>query len=187
MTGFLGTCQARIIGTGAAMGLRARWVLVLGPVMAALAVAGCGSSAQLSGPVPPPPGHQSARNAVAGLVQHLMAGDNPVTTCSYVEPGEEGNCLITVGNASSGGSGTWRLGHSVVSGSKAIVAIELASVCFSSCSTNVNPDAGLPRPGQSFAAAFQRTQAVTGAKDYAFGCVRIGGRWYAELGISGLL
>jgi hypothetical protein len=124
---------------------------------------------------------------VLGFVQHLMAGGNPVTTCSYVEPGEEGNCLTTVGNASSGGSGTWRLGHSAVSGNEAIVAIELANVCFSSCSTNVNPDAGLPRPGQSFAAAFQRTQAVTGARDYAFGCVRIGRRWYVELGISGLL
>jgi hypothetical protein len=169
------------------MSRRARWAVVLVPVMAALAVAGCGGSTQLSGPAPPPPGHQSPRNAVAGLVQHLMAGDNPVTTCSYVEPGEEGNCFNTVGNASSGGSGTWRLGHSAVSGSKAIVAIELGNVCFSSCSTNVNPDAGLPRHGQSFAAAFQRTQDVTGRRDYAFGCVRIGGRWYVELGITGLL
>jgi hypothetical protein len=168
------------------MGLRARWAVALGPVMAALAVAGCGGSVQLSGPVPPPPGHQAPGNAVSGLVQHLMAGGRPFTTCSYVEPDEEGNCLDTVGN-DSGGSGTWRLGHSVVSGNEAIVAVELANVCFSSCSTNVNPGAGLPRQGQSFGAAFQRTQDGTGGKDYAFGCVRIGGRWYVELGLPGII
>jgi hypothetical protein len=169
------------------MGLRAQWAVRLGLVLTALVVAGCGSSIHLAGSVPPPPGHQAPANAVSGLVKHLLAGGNPVTACSYVDPNEEGNCLITVSNATAGGSGTWRLGHSVESGNKAIVAFELDNVCFSSCSTNVNPDAGLPRQGQSFGAAFQRTQGVTGGKDYAFGCVRIGGRWYVELGVPGLL
>jgi hypothetical protein len=172
------------------MGLRARWAVALGSVLAAMAVAGCGGSIHLSGPPPPPPGHQAPANAVSGLVQHLMAGGNPVTTCSYVEPNEEGNCLITMSNASAGGSGTWRLGHSVVSGNEAIVAIELDNVCFSSCSSNVNPDAGLPRPGRPFGTAFLRTQdgmTNTDGKVYAFGCVRIGGRWYVELGVPGII
>jgi hypothetical protein len=173
---------------GAVMGLRAQRAAALASVMAAVAVAGCGGSVHLSGPVPPPAGHQAPANAVSGLVQHLMAGADPVTTCSYVVPGEEGNCLITVGSASGGGTGTWRPGRSVVSGNEAIVAIELDNVCFSSCSTNVNPDAGLPRHGLSFGAAFQRTQGDgTGGKVYAFGCVRIGGRWYVELGVPGLI
>jgi hypothetical protein len=168
------------------MGLRAQWAVLLGLVLAALVVAGCGSSIHLTGSVPPPPGHQAPANAVSGLVKHLLAGGNPVTTCSYVEPNEEGNCLITVSNATAGGSGTWRLGNSVKSGNEAIVALELDNVCFSSCSTNVNPDAGLPRQGQSFGAAFQRTQDGPG-KVYAAGCARIGGRWYVELGVPGLL
>ena len=168
------------------MGLRARRAAALVSVMVALAVAGCSKSVQLSGPVPAP-GHQAPVNAVSGFVQHLLAGGNPLTTCSYVDPGEEGNCLDTVANATGGGSGTWRPGHSVVSGDEAIVAIELAKVCFSSCSTNVNPDAGLPRQGQSFSAAFQRTQGATGGKDYAAGCVRIKGRWYVELGVTGII
>jgi hypothetical protein len=173
---------------GAVMGLRAKRAATLVSVTVAVAVAGCGNSVHLSGPAAPPPGHQAPANAVSGLVKHLMAGANPVTTCSYVDPGEEGNCLITVGNASKGGTGTWRPGHSVVSGKEAIVAIELDNVCFSSCSTNVNPDAGLPRHGLSFGTAFQRTQGDgPGGNDYAFGCVRRGGRWYVELGIPGLI
>jgi hypothetical protein len=171
------------------MGLRARRAMVLGPVLAVIAVAGCGGSVHLGGRVPPPPGHQAPANAVSGLVQHLIAGGDPLTTCSYVQPGEEGNCLITVSNASGGGTGTWRLGHIVISGKEAIVTVELGHVCFSSCSTNLSPDAGQPRHGQSFGTAFERTQGLTDAtgKDYAFGCVRIGRRWYVELGVTGLI
>jgi hypothetical protein len=168
------------------MSLRERRAAALVAGMAAVVLAGCGSSVHFSGPVPPP-GHQAPVNAVSGLVQHLLAGDNPLITCGYVWHGEERNCLNTVGNATGGGSGTWRPGHSVVSGDKAVVTVELASVCFSSCSTNLNPEAGQPRPGQSFAAAFDRTQDSTGGKDYAFGCVRVGGRWYVQLGITGII
>jgi hypothetical protein len=130
------------------MSLRERRAAALVAGMAAVVLAGCGSSVHFSGPVPPP-GHQAPVNAVSGLVQHLLAGDNPLITCGYVWHGEEGNCLNTVGNATGGGSGTWR-------------------------------------PGQSFAAAFDRTQDSTG-KDYAFGCVRVGGRWYVQLGITGII
>jgi hypothetical protein len=178
-------CVAHVISMGAAMSLRRQWAAALAAGMAAVVLAGCGGSVHLSGPVPPP-GHQAPVNAVSGLVQHLLAGGNPLTTCSYVDHDEEGNCLDTVGNDSNGGSGTWRPGHSVVSGNEAIVAIELANVCFSSCSTNLNPNAGLPRHGQSFGAAFQRAQYGTG-KDYAFDCVRVDGRWYVQLGIPGLI
>jgi hypothetical protein len=65
---------------------------------------------------------------------------------------------------------------------------ELDNVCFSSCSTNVNPGAGLPRHGVSFGTAFQRTQGDgPSGKNYVLGCVRTGGRWYVELGLPGLL
>jgi hypothetical protein len=170
------------------MGLPAKRAATMVLVMVAAAVAGCGSSVHLGGPAAPPPGHQAPANAVSGFVQHLMSGANPVTTCSYVDPREEGNCFSAVGGASKGGTGTWRPGHSVVFGNEAIVAIELGNVCFSSCSTNVNPDAGLPRHGLSFGTAFQHTQGDGPAgRDYAFGCVRVGGRWYVELGLPGLL
>jgi hypothetical protein len=167
------------------MSRRRQWAAALAAVMAAVALAGCGNSVQLSGPVPLP-GHQAPVNAISGLLQHLLAGGDPFTTCSYVDHNEEGNCLDTVSNYTSGGSGTWRPGHSVVSGNDAIVALELDNVCFSSCSTNLNPNAGLPRHGQSFGAAFQRAQYGTG-KDYAFDCVRVDGRWYVQLGIPGLI
>ena len=169
------------------MGLRAKRAATLVSVMVAVAVAGCGSPVHLSGPAAPPAGHQGPANAVSGFVQHLMAGSNPVTTCGYVDPREEGNCFGAFGT-SHGGTGTWRPGHSVVFGNEAIVAVELDNVCFSSCSTNVNPDAGLPRHGLPFGTAFQRTQGDgPSGRDYAFGCVRVGGRWYVELGLPGLL
>src|SRR6202020_594777 len=79
-------------GMGAVMGLRGQRPAFFGLVIAALVVAGCGNSIHLTGSVPPPPGHQAPANAVSGLVKHLLAGGNPVTACSYVDPGEEGNC-----------------------------------------------------------------------------------------------
>jgi hypothetical protein len=169
------------------MGLRARRAEAIGSILAAVVLAGCASAVHLSGPAPPPPGHEAPASAVSGFVQHLMAGSDPVTTCGYVEHYEEGNCLETVSNASGGGTGTWKLGHSVVSGNDAVVAVELANVCFSSCSTNTNPNAGLPGHGLSFSAAFQHTQEVTGKKIYAFGCVRTDGRWYVELAVTGII
>jgi hypothetical protein len=168
------------------MGRRARWAAALISVTAAGALAGCGSSVHLTGTIPPA-GHQAPANAVSGWAQHLLAGDNPVVTCGYVDPDEEGNCLSTV-SAAHGGTGTWRVGHSVESGNEAVVAVELDNVCFSSCSTTVDPDNGLPRHGVSFGTAFERTQNPVKTKgDYALGCIRRDGRWYVELTVTGII
>jgi hypothetical protein len=170
------------------MSLRARWTAALIAVTAAIALAGCGSSSpvHLTG-TSPPPGHETPANAVSGWAQNLLADGNPLTTCGYVDPGEEGNCLSTVSGA-HGGTGTWRVGHSVESGNEAVVAVELDNVCFSSCSTTADPDNGLPRHGVSFGTAFERTQNPVKTKgDYALGCIRRDGRWYVELAVTGII
>jgi len=178
-----------MIRPGVAMRLRARWAAALIAVTAATALAGCGggSPVHLTG-TSPPPGHEAPANAVAGWAQHLLAGGDPVIACGYVDPDEEGNCLGTVSTISQGGTGTWRVGHSVESGNEAVVAVELDNVCFSSCTTTVDPDNGLPRHGVSFGLAFERTQDPVKTKgDYALGCIRMDGRWYVELAITGII
>jgi len=170
------------------MSLRARWAAALISVTTAVALAGCGSQVHLTG-TSPPPGHQAPANAVSGWAQYLLAGGDPAVTCGYVDPQEEGNCLGTVSaTLSHGGTGTWRVGHSVESGNEAVVALELDNVCLSSCSTTVDPDNGLPRHGVSFGTAFERTQnPVKTKRDYALGCIRRDGRWYVELAVTGII
>jgi hypothetical protein len=152
-----------------------------------MSMAGCSSPPKLHGSSPPA-GHQAPINAVSGFLRELLAGD-PMALCGYVDPNEEGNCLISLGNVGPA-TGSWRVDNSVVAGGQAIVAVEFADFCLQGqCVTATNPNAGLPHSSTPFATAFERTQDGTSAKPVigAFGCIRSHGQWYVELPIPGLI
>jgi hypothetical protein len=151
-----------------------------------LAAVGCGSQPKLTGSMPAG-GHQSAIAAVAGFFRGLQTG-NPIVACDYVDPGEKGNCYGTFGNVGAA-SGSWRVGRSVVSGSEAIVVVELADFCLNGqCTTAASPDKGLPGPRTAFKTAFDQTQQPGARKaPFAIGCVEIGARWYLEVPVEGLI
>jgi hypothetical protein len=89
--------------------------------------------------------------------------------------------LTVEGGAGGRSSGSWSVGHSVISGSRAIVDVEYldASIpgcpAHTACLNNTDPNAGLPHAGLSFAAAYELALDKPG---YAVDCVRVGGRWY---------
>ena len=102
--------------------------------------------------------------------------DHPAAACSYTPPTVQTACAtVTKGFGFSGG---WGLGNAAISGDRAIVDVEYDQYCGGgTCISNSNPHAGLPGPGLSFAAAFQR--AINTA-DYATPCIRVGGMWYVD-------
>jgi hypothetical protein len=155
-------------------------------VVTGLAAAGCGSQPKLTGSIPTA-GHQSATAAVAGFFRGLQTA-NPILACDYVDPGEMGNCYGTFGNLGAA-SGSWRVGRSVVSGSEAIVVVELGNFCLNGqCTTATSAGKGLPGPRTAFKTAFDQTQQPGPRKaPFAFGCVEIGARWYLEVPVEGLI
>jgi hypothetical protein len=144
---------------------------------AAALLTGCGTTL---GGTDPPAGHQSPASAMAGFIGNMLA-NRPVAACKYAQP-SQGPCATALA-AEGKMSGSWRIGHTAISGNRAIVDVEYANACgFGVCINNGNPDAGLPGPGLSFDTAYEQAR---NAKNYAMACVRIGGAWYVDFGSSG--
>jgi hypothetical protein len=132
-------------------------------------------------PPPPAPGYESPANAVAGFTRALFSS-HPSAACNYAAPSERSVCIFgySFGARFAELSGLWTIGHTVVSGSRAIVDVEYQARGLNGDSfVNTDPDVGLPHAGLSFGAAYQ--QVFTSKYFvYATDCVLVGGRWYVH-------
>jgi hypothetical protein len=151
------------------------FVACMAATLAGALVAGC-SSSHVLGPRPSP-GYESPDNAVAGWIDNLLQND-AAAACSYNQPAVQAACTTVIQEEGLRFTGKWGLGKTAISGNRAIVDIEYDRYCGGgTCISNSNPHAGLPGPGLSFTAAFQR---ALNTSDYALGCVRVGGQWYVD-------
>lgn len=134
---------------------------------------------------PPKPGYESPTNAAAGYTAGFFT-DHPAAACRYTAPSDRGLCGfavfgVTVSGTDAELSGRWTIGHTVISGSEAIVDVEYdARGTTNGISVvNTNPNAGLPHAGLSFDAAYQQ---FFSSRDFPFtvDCVLVDGRWYVD-------
>jgi hypothetical protein len=159
---------------------------VLGSVFAVVALAGLLAFAfwpRNHALAPPPkPGSESPANAVAGFTAAFFT-HRPAAACKYTVPSGRGPCTLatTVFASVVELSGSWKIGHTAISGSRAIVDVEYrVRDAFGESYVNTDPDAGLPHAGLSFDAAYQQ---VLSANYFAFAtdCELVGGRWYVDI------
>ena len=104
--------------------------------------------------------------------------------CSYSVPAGQAFCATAMHAIDGDGkaAGTWTVGHVATDGNRAIVDVIYENVCLGGrCTTNNDPNAGLPGSGTSFSTAFRQIQAKF---NYATDCVRLNGRWYVDV-VSG--
>lgn len=147
----------------------------LAPVGAAialvLALASCGGSGS-SGSTPAP-GHDSPQAAVMGLIRGLAAHDANAT-CGYFVPAEQTACH---GTDLPTTTGSVKIGHTAISGDKALVVVMSSKYCIADqCLSNNDPAKGLPTGGTTFDQAYQATQ--NNQNDPTTPCQRVNGKWY---------
>jgi hypothetical protein len=132
---------------------------------------------------PPKPGYESPASAVAGYTAGLFTR-HPDVACRYAAPADRALCAgIYSGFAPlTEMTGSWTIGHTATSGSLAIVDVEYHATGYDGdvSMDNTDPDAGLPRAGLSFAAAYQQVFSSHYVQ-YATDCVLVGGRWYVDV------
>jgi hypothetical protein len=148
--------------------------------VALAALTGCHSNAtasRVSFPAAPAPGHNSPRAAVAGFL-HGIASVDPGSSCDYVEPDSQGNCLEAFGDIEPA-TGTWSVGKAVTQHNSAIVVGLFSRFCINTeCRTNENPRAGLPSSAD-FDSAYTTAQ---GASPTTIACRFRHGKWYLVIG-----
>ena len=147
------------------------------PLWAALAAAGaltlasCGNGGS-SGSTPAP-GHGSPQAAVMGLIRGLAAHDTNAA-CGYFVPAEQSLCR---GTQLPSTTGSVTIGHTAVSGDKALVVVMSPKYCIQNqCLSNTNPSKGLPTGATTFDAAYSATQ--NNQSDPTTPCQRVNGKWY---------
>jgi hypothetical protein len=114
---------------------------------------------RVSFPAAPAPGHGSPRAAAAGFL-HGITSDDPSSSCNYVEPDIQGNCLSGIGDIEPA-TGTWSVGKAVIKHRSAIVVALFSKFCVEDkCRTNTNPRAGLPSRGD-FDTAYGTAQGAS--------------------------
>jgi len=103
--------------------------------------------------------------------------NNSTDTCEFAQPARVQTCETVMSQVTFQATSI-RLGHTLLNGNQGLV-VQLGTMCEAkACVTNINPDAGLPKPGVSFQQAVAATQ--TGSPDPAHAFVFIDGRWWAE-------
>lgn len=136
-----------------------------------LALASCGSGGS-SGSTPAP-GHDSPQAAVMGLIRGL-ADHNTAAACGYFVPDEQTVCR---GTDLPKATGTVKIGHTAISGDKALVVVMSSKYCIADqCVSNNDPGKGLPTGGTTFDRAYQATQ--NNQNDPTTPCQRVNGKWY---------
>jgi tetratricopeptide (TPR) repeat protein len=131
---------------------------------------------------PPKPGYESPASAVAGYTAGLFTR-HPAVACRYTAPSERGICtgMISVFAPLTEMTGRWTIGHTAISGNRAIVDVEYHATGYNGgvSMDNTDPNAGLPNAGLSFDAAYRDVFSSQYA-GYATDCVLVGGRWYVD-------
>jgi hypothetical protein len=88
---------------------------------------------------------------------------------------------MTVGGPFAELTGRWTIGHTAISGSRAIVDVEYEArgATNGTSFVNTDPESGLPHAGLSFDAAYQQ---VFSSPYFVFAtdCVLVDGRWYVN-------
>jgi hypothetical protein len=178
-------------------------------VIAALAVAGCGSSGSSSGgaaqpswaaalgkgvTVIPPgatsPGNDTPADVVAGLVATMKAQNYP-GICQYFPPSQQSSCQSSMSGVTAGSTigkafasfATIKPTYTVIDGDQALVGAT-GTVCAPSdqCSTNTDPAAVLDS-GKPFTQLWIEANANSNA--YApIPLVKVNGKWYGYTATS---
>ena len=159
-------------------------LVATGVVLVALAVASFVIAQPRSRPFAPPPkpGYESPASAVAGYTAGLFTR-HPALACRYTAPSERGICTgVSAGFAPlTEMTGSWTIGHTAISGNRAIVDVEYHAAGYDGnvSMDNTDPNAGLPNAGLSFDAAYRQVFSSQYVH-YATDCVLVGGLWYVD-------
>ena len=168
-----------------------------GLVIAILAVtAGCSSGGGTlpggNGGGSVSPGHGSPKDAVDGFITDLELGNGSTAWCNYLIPADQSECQEGAAEADISVTGTFTVGNQVIDGTQALVAItgnvcahdDIDSTTSISCSSNSDPNKGLPPSAGSFSEAYDAATNSNGTATAP--CEEISGSWYINIpGLSG--
>jgi len=201
--------KTEVVGEWTYHGTRQRGVGVAlsAVVLAALMLAGCGSSKGTTPPVPswatslgtgitivPPgasetPGNGSPGGVVEALVADLNAG-NLTAACGLYEPSEQAACTQALPGLSPHGTAfqNFELGYVAIDGNEALVGsigTECVSNATPTCITNRDP-AAIFSSGQTFFRLYNTALAELNSSSsentYALApCIKSGSDWYLVL------
>lgn len=167
-------------------------------VISALAViAGCSSgggslSGSGGGSGSVSPGHGSPKAAVEGFITDLELGNGSTAWCDYLAPPDQSECQEGAAEAHISITGSFALGNQVIDGSQALVAItgdvcahdDIDSTTSIACSSNSDPNKGLPSSTDTFSDAYAAATNSNGTATAP--CEEISGSWYINIpGLSG--
>jgi len=162
--------------------------------VAALALAGCGSSntpsapqtsltnpiAQPSSPSPAPANTPQA--VVSQLIGALRTG-NPAAVCGLVAPAQDQQCnSTTVQTALANATMSNVVIHrTVTSGDHALVSVT-GKICVAGhCQGSTNANYGMPSSKLTFDGAWKLAFTYTATPTAGWPCVKVGGKWYPLL------
>ncbi len=163
-------------------------------VSAMIVIAGCsggGGTLSGNGGGSVSPGHGSPKAAVEGFITDLELGNGSTAWCDYIDPADQQDCQEGAAEANITVTGTFAVGNQVIDGTEALVAItgdvcahsEEDSTTTISCSSNNDPNKGLPPGAGTFSEAYATASGSNGTTTAP--CIEIEGSWYINISGQG--
>lgn len=138
------------------------------------------------------PGHSNPKAAVEGFLTALQTGNGGSSWSAYVNPSDQQQCTTGTAQVHITISGNFSIGNEVIQGTHALVAVTGNNLCAHdeeqstttiSCSSNSNPNAGLPPAAGTFSQAYAAAINTNGSTTAP--CVEVNGNWYIDISSLG--